>query len=96
MNRPKIRAGLIVAGTLTVALAGCQQTPKTTKTTRTPMTESKGTPRSDDPTAWSDKDVSRGAANSGAGDSGLARSSSLKGMLSSEGRDIEKSLGIGR
>jgi hypothetical protein len=90
MNRPKIRAGLIVAGALTAAFAGCQQTPKTT------VSESKGTPKVEDPTAWSDKDVTRGASDSGAGDSGLARSSSLKGMLSSEGRDIEKSLGVGR
>jgi hypothetical protein len=87
MKRPILRAGLIV-GSLGLGLAGCQQTPKAE-----PM--SMGTPK--DPTAWANKDVSLGTdPDPTSSRSGLPSSSGLSGGLSSESRDIEKSLGYGR
>ncbi len=87
MKRPIVHAGLIV-GALAFGQAGCHQAEKA-KTDYTPK-------KPDDPTSWSDKDVTKGSSDSGSGNSGLAPSSGLKGTWSSEGQDIEKSLGVGK
>jgi hypothetical protein len=87
MKRPILRACLIV-GAMMVASVGCQQTDKTAAV-------SKPKSSSNDPTAWSDKDVTRGDSDSGT-TNGLSKSSSLPGTLSPEARDVERSLGVGR
>ena len=86
MKRPILRAGLIV-GALGMGLTGCQQAGHTSAV-------SQGKPG--DPTAWTDKDVSGGDAESGTTKSGLPKSSRLSGSWSSEARDIENSLGVGK
>ena len=88
MNRPILRAGLVF-GMMALAQAGCQEAQKAKTTDYTPKA-------SEDPTAWTDKDVTRGSSDSGAGNSGLAKSSGLKGAWSSEGQEIERSLGVGK
>jgi hypothetical protein len=88
MKRPFLRAGLVF-GMLALAQAGCHHTDKVKTTDYTPK-------KADDPTAWTDKDVTRGSSDSGAGNSGLAPGSGIKGTWSSEGQEIERSLGVGK
>jgi hypothetical protein len=85
MKRPILRAGLIVGA---LGLAGCHQTPKA---------DSASKAKPDDPTAWSNKDITRGSdSDPTTSRSGLPSSAGLAGSLSPEARDIEKSLGYGR
>ena len=86
MKRPILIAGWIV-GVLGLA-GGCQQTPRKESASKVA--------KPDDPTAWSNKDVSRGDSDPTTSRSGLPDSSGLAGSLSPEARDIEKSLGYGR
>jgi hypothetical protein len=87
MKCPILRAGLIV-GAIGLSLAGCQQTPKTDSASKMS--------KPDDPTAWPTHDISRGDPDPTTSRSGLPTSSGLSGGLSSESRDIEKSLGYSR
>lgn len=89
MKNPILRVGLIV-GTVVCSQVGCHQAEKAKTVTSADLA------KPDDPTAWTDKDVKRGSSDSGAGDSGLPKGSALKGSWSSEGQDIERSLGIGK
>ena len=88
MKRPILHAGLIV-GALAFGQAGCHQADKAKTTDYHPKNP-------DDPTAWTDKDVAKGSSDSAAGSSSLPQSSGIKGTWSSEGQEIEKSLGIGK
>jgi hypothetical protein len=89
MKRFILRACLIV-GCMIVGSVGCQQTDKTAAV-------SKPKPASNDPTAWSEKDVTKGGSGSDSGTAnGLSKSSNLPGTLSPEAQDIERSLGVGR
>jgi hypothetical protein len=85
MKRPILGAGMIV-GILALGQAGCHHTDKAQTTDYIPK-------KADDPTAWTDKDVSKGSTDS-AENAALPKSSRLKGSWSSEGQDIEKSLGV--
>jgi hypothetical protein len=85
MKRPILQAGLIV-GALALGQTGCQQAGKTDSASKS---------KPDDPTAWSDRDLTRDDSDSSKTKSGLPKSSGLKGTLSSEAQDIEKSLGVG-
>jgi hypothetical protein len=78
----------LVFGALAFGQAGCHEAEKAKKSTDyTPK-------KPDDPTAWTDKDLTRGSSDSGSGNSGLPPGSGIKGTWSSEGQDIEKSLGV--
>jgi hypothetical protein len=83
MKRPILGAGLIV-GILALGQAGCHQADKAKTTDYIPK-------KADDPTAWTDKDVAKGSSDSA---DALPKSSRLKGSWSSEGQDIERSLGV--
>jgi hypothetical protein len=85
MNRPILRAGVIV-GVLGLGMTGCQQAQKTDTASKTKPT---------DPSAWSDKDLSKDDSGSGSSSSSLPRSSRLPGGLSSEAQAVEASLGVG-
>jgi hypothetical protein len=87
MKRPILHAGLIF-GALACGQAGCHQAEKA-KTDYTPK-------KPDDPTAWTDKDVTKSSTESSASasSSGLAPSTRLKGTWSSDAQDIERSLGV--
>jgi len=98
MKRPILHAGLIF-GALAFGQTGCHQAEKA-KTDYSPK-------KPDDPTAWSDKDVtkdssdpgsskSKSSSSSSSSSSGLAPSSSPTGTWSSDAQDIERSLGVGR
>jgi hypothetical protein len=87
MRSPILSAGLIV-GAMAFGQAGCHQADKA-KTAYQPK-------KPDDPTAWTDKDVTKGSSDSGSDPSALPKSSGVKGTWSSEGQDIERSLGIGK
>jgi hypothetical protein len=93
MKCPILHASLIV-GALALAQAGCHQANKAKTTEYQPKKPADSKP--DDPTAWTEKDATRGSSDSGAGNSGLAPGSGIKGTWSSEGQDIERSLGIGK
>lgn len=86
MKRPILHAGLIVAA-LAFAQAGCHHTDKVKTTDYTPK-------KADDPTAWTDKDVSKDSSGSSQASSSLPPSSSSKGTWSSDAQEIEKSLGV--
>jgi hypothetical protein len=88
MKRPILRVGLIF-GALAIGQAGCHQADKTKTTDYTPK-------KADDPTAWTDKDSAKATTDSSASSSALSPSSAVKGTWSSEGQDIERSLGIGK
>jgi len=80
------QAGLII-GALALGQTGCHQTPKAKTTDYSPK-------KADDPTAWTASDVTRGSSDTGTGNTGLSPSSGRKGTWSSEGQDIERSLGV--
>jgi hypothetical protein len=88
MKRPILHAGLIF-GALAFGQAGCHQADKAKTTDYTPK-------KADDPTAWTDKDITKSTTESSASNSGLAPSTGVKGAWSSEGQEIERSLGIGK
>ena len=91
MNCPILRAGLIL-GALSIGLVGCHSAPKQTR-----QTAKKSSP--DDPTSWSGTAISRGDkdddASSAAGSpKSILKPGRLSGAMSSEGSDIERSLGV--
>jgi hypothetical protein len=80
MKRSFLSAGLILAG-LGLASTGCSQTGQKDMSSKFSKTA--------DPSAWNDSDGMTGSSS-------LPKSSRLYGGLSSESRDIEKSLGVGQ
>lgn len=88
MRSPILGAGLIVAA-MAFGQAGCHQASKVKTTEYQPK-------KPDDPTAWSDKDATKGSSDFGTDSNALPKSSGIKGTWSSEGQDIERSLGVGK
>jgi hypothetical protein len=83
MKRPIYCAGLIL-GVLGLASTGCQHPGPTGTVSK---------PTSGDPTAWSDKELTKGSSDSDSSP-GMPKSSALQGTWSPEARDIERSLGV--
>jgi hypothetical protein len=86
MKLSTLGSGLLV-GMLALTQTGCHQAEKAKTTDYIPK-------KPDDPTAWTDKDVTRGSSDTG--DKGLPKSANPRGTWSSEGQEIEKSLGVGQ
>jgi hypothetical protein len=84
MKRPILLAGMLVG---TLGLAGCQQSGQKEVASKT---------KPDDPTAWSDKDISKLDSTDSGTSNGLSKSSRLSGTWSSEAQDVERSLGVGK
>jgi hypothetical protein len=84
MKRSIIRNGLWI-GLVCAGLAGCQSDRGHGSVARKSKPE--------DPTAWTGSEISK---DEPASSKGLPKSSGLQGGLSSEARDIENSLGVGR
>ena len=82
MRRSIIRSGLSI-GLACAGLAGCQPDhgPAVRKS------------KPEDPTAWTGSEISK---DEPAASQGLPKTSRLQGGWSSEARDIENSLGVGR
>ncbi|WP_435007231.1 hypothetical protein P12x_004572 [Tundrisphaera lichenicola] len=82
MNRLILRRFLSI-GLLCAGLSGCKMNQDSVVSKVPP----------EDPTAWTGSEISKeGSATS----TGLTKSSGFSGGWSSEARDIEKSLGVGR
>ncbi len=90
MNRPNSFAVLLVGATVAFSQAGCRQTAKVAPVSQTA--------KPGDAPVWTDKELTRedGEAPEAKAKATLGKSSALSGTWSSEGREIEKSLGIGR
>ncbi len=92
MNCSILRAGLIF-GALGIGLTGCQSAAKPTAKHATKKSDP------DDPTAWSSTAFSKGdqddsATSAASAPKSILKSSRLPGSLSSEGAEIERSLGV--
>ncbi len=84
--KPSLVSAALALGGVCIALTGCQ--PEHQATVR------KAKP--DDPTAWSGPTITRDSDDSGASGGFFKQGSRLSGAMSSEGADVEKSLGFGR
>jgi hypothetical protein len=82
MKRSILHHGLWI-GMVCAGLAGCQSS-------REPVARKS---KPEDPTAWTGSEISK---DEPASTKGLPKTSRLQGGLSSEARDIENSLGVGR
>jgi hypothetical protein len=82
MKRSIIRSGLSI-GLACAGLAGCQSDHGSVVRKSKP----------EDPTAWTGSEITKDDSTSS---KGLPRTSGLQGGWSSEARDIENSLGVGR
>ena len=82
MTRSNLRHGLAI-GLACAGLAGCQSDYGSSVRKSKP----------EDPTAWTGTEITKEGSSSS---QGLPKSSRLQGGLSSEAREIESSLGVGR
>jgi hypothetical protein len=85
MKRSILRNGLWI-GIVCAGLAGCQSSGETVAKKSKPA-------KPEDPTAWTGSEITKDDSTSS---KGLPRTSGLQGGWSSEARDIENSLGVGR
>lgn len=90
MKQPTSLAALLVGAIVAFGHAGCRQPAKVD-----PVSQKS---KLGDAPVWTDKELTRedGEAPEAKAKATLGKSSALSGTWSSEGREIEKSLGIGR